>query len=194
MTALLAELEEYGEHHDAAVTAHAERMLNITRDTSQFLSAMVHATAAREILEIGTSNGYSTLWLANAVRARGGRVTTIEHSAKKAELARLNFARAGLADCIALQVGDANDLLAARASASADLIFLDASRAHYVAWWLDLRRVLRPGGLLIVDNAVSHAAEMAPLTVLLNADSDFATSLVPVGKGELLATSLRPRT
>jgi len=68
-----------------------------------------------------------------------------------------------------------------------DLIFLDSERPEYPGWWPQLKRVLRPGGLLIVDNATSHPEQMAPFIALVNADHDFTTSLVPVGNGEFLA-------
>lgn len=71
---LLSELERFGQENDRAISERPRRMLNITRDTGEFLSVLVRAIAARHILEIGTSNGYSTLWLANAVRATGGTV------------------------------------------------------------------------------------------------------------------------
>jgi predicted O-methyltransferase YrrM len=67
------------------------------------------------------------------------------------------------------------------------LIFLDSERPEYPGWWPHLRRVLRPGGLLIVDNATSHVEQMAPFVALVTADAGFATCLVPVGKGEFLA-------
>src|SRR5258705_12597810 len=76
LEALKAELESFGEANDAATTERPRRMLNITRDTGEFLSVLVRATAARRVLEIGTSNGYSTLWLASAARAIGGAVDT----------------------------------------------------------------------------------------------------------------------
>ena len=83
--------------------------------------------------------------------------------------------------------GDAGQWLAQAADASIDLLFLDSDREQYAGWWPQLRRVLRRGGLLVVDNATSHAAQMEPLRALLDADQDFGTSLVPVGNGELLA-------
>src|SRR5215471_20720711 len=162
-------------------------MLNITRDTGEFLAVLVQATAARRVLEIGTSNGYSTLWLASAARALGGSVTTVELSDYKIGLARQNFSRSGLASSITLVQDDAGRVLERAGDASFDLIFLDAERPEYPGWWPHLKRVLRPGGLLVVDNATSHAAEMAPFVALVAADPSFATSLVPVGNGEFLA-------
>ena len=184
---LLAELERFGEANDSATAERSRRMLNITRDTGEFLSVLVRAISARRVLEIGTSNGYSTLWLASAARATGGAVTTVEISDYKVGLARQNFSRSGLASCITLVQDDAGRVLERAGDASFDLVFLDAERPEYPGWWPHLRRVLRPGGLLVVDNATSHPEEMAPFVALVKADADFTTSLVPVGNGEFLA-------
>ncbi len=161
-------------------------MLNITPDTGEFLSALVRFGAARRVLEIGTSNGYSTLWLAEAAAAIDGHVITLEYAQDKAAMARDTFARSGLADRITLVHDDAGPWLAQAVDASIDLLFLDSDRGQYAGWWPQLRRAAA-GGLLVVDNATSHAQEMEPLRVLLDADPDFSVSLVPVGNGELLA-------
>jgi len=184
---LLAELEQFGKTNDKSVGERPRRMLNITRDTGAFLAVLVRATAARRVLEIGTSNGYSTLWLARAARSTGGTVTTVELSGFKVDLAARNFARSGLAAHIVQLQEDAGRALSRQGDGAFDLIFLDSERPEYPGWWPDIRRVLRPGGLLVVDNATSHAQEMAPLVDLVKADAEFATSLVPVGNGEFLA-------
>jgi predicted O-methyltransferase YrrM len=187
LDSFLAELEQFGQANDGATTERARRMLNITRDTGEFLAVLVRATLARRVLEIGTSNGYSTLWLASAAGAIGGSVTTVEQSAYKIGLASDNFARSGLASCIAQLHEDAGRVLARAPAAAFDLIFLDSERPAYPGWWPDLKRVLRPGGLLVVDNATSHADQMTPFVALVEADQEFVTSLVPVGNGEFLA-------
>lgn len=184
---LKSELEHFGRENDGTHSERPKQMLNITRDTGEFLSLLVRATAARRILEIGTSNGYSTLWLAEAALANGGSVTTVEASQYKTGLASDTFSRSGLEDCIKLIHDDAGTILAQVADASIDLLFLDSQRSEYLGWWDRIRRVLRPGGLLIVDNAVSHREEMAPFTALIESDEKFTISLVPVGNGELLA-------
>ena len=183
----LEQLADFGSTNDAAVGKSGTRMLNITPDTGAFLSVLVRATAARRVLEIGTSNAYSTLWLADAARATGGVVTTIELAPDKAAMARENIATAGLGDIITQVQGEAGAWLAQAPDASADLVFLDSARSLYLAWWPDLRRVLRAGGLLVVDNASSHAHEMADIVAAVQDDKAFNTSLVPVGKGEFLA-------
>ena len=188
LAALLAELEAFGRNNDATITDRPRRMLNITRDTGEFLAVLVGATNSRRVLEIGTSNGYSTLWLAHAVRAIGGRVTTVDWSALKVSMAAQNFVSAGLASFITQVQDDAGKMLASQDDASVDLLFLDSERPEYPGWWPHIKRVLRPGGLLVVDNATSHPAEMAPFVALVEADQQFVTCLVPVGNGEFMAT------
>jgi predicted O-methyltransferase YrrM len=184
---LLAELEQFGHANDSATGERSRKMLNITRDTGEFLAVLVRATVARRILEIGTSNGYSTLWLASAAQAIGGSVTTVELSDYKIALATKNFARSGLGSFIKSIQDDAGRVLEHSAGFAFDFIFLDSERPEYPGWWPNLRRVLRPGGLLVVDNATSHPQEVAPFIALVEADSGFTTSLVPIGNGEFMA-------
>jgi predicted O-methyltransferase YrrM len=189
--ALKAELERFGRENDARTTARAERMLNITRDTGELLSVLARATAATRILEIGTSNGYSALWLAEAAKATGGKVTTVEASQFKIDLAAANFARSGLAPLIDLVHDDAGQFLERAGQGAFDLIFLDSERSEYLRWWPFLDAALRFGGLLVVDNATSHAAELAPFVALVGADARYTSCLVPVGNGEYFAVKAR---
>lgn len=188
LQALLVELEQFGQKNDAAIAERPRRMLNITRDTGEFLSVLVQATNAQRVLEIGTSNGYSTLWLAQAAQKIAGHVTTIEQSDFKLELAASNFERSGLSDVITQLRGEAGGLLETMHDESCDLVFLDSKRSAYVDWWPTIKRVLRKGGLLVVDNATSHADEMDSFMTLVSADADVTTSTVPVGNGQFLAT------
>ena len=183
----LAELEQFGTTNDSATTERSRKMLNIMRDTGEFLAVLVRATVARRVLEIGTSNGYSTLWLASAAQAIGGSVTTVEFSDYKIALATKTFARSELASFITSIQDDAGRVLERTADSAFDFIFLDSERPEYPGWWANLRRVLRPGGLLVVDNATSYPQEMAPFVALVQSDPVFTTSLVPVGNGEFMA-------
>jgi predicted O-methyltransferase YrrM len=187
LQSLMAELEQFAKANDSSTSERPRKMLNITRDTGEFLAVLIRATLARRVLEIGTSNGYSTLWLASAARAIGGSVTTVEFSDYKVGLASKNFERSGLASYISLVHDDAGRVLERSADSASDFIFLDSERPEYPGWWRNLKRVLRPGGLLVVDNATSHPQEMAPFVALVEADTSFTTSLVPVGNGEFLA-------
>ena len=183
---LKRELERFGEQHDEAQPSRGSKMLNITRDTGELLALLVQRRGAQAVLEIGTSNGYSTLWLAEAVKRLDGRVTTIERDEKKISLAEANFQRAGLSPWIILLAGEAGSLLPSLPTAGYQLIFLDSERQHYQGWWPEIGRLLAPRGLLVVDNAISHENEMRDWMVQVRRDPDFLTSLVPVGKGEFL--------
>ncbi|MBL0635411.1 O-methyltransferase [Aeromonas dhakensis] len=187
---LKRELELFGERHDGAQHSRGSKMLNITRDTGELLAVLVQTRGAQAVLEIGTSNGYSTLWLAEAVKRLGGRVTTIELDEGKRAMAAANFERAGLDAWIEQLAGDAGTLLPTLPRAAYQLIFLDSDRRHYQAWWPEIQRLLAPRGLLVVDNAVSHREELAEWMAEVAQDPAFATALVPVGKGEWLVVRL----
>lgn len=185
LTALLDELAEFGKRNDAAAAERSKKMLNITPETGEFLELIVKAIRACRILEIGTSNGYSTIWLAKAARATGGRITTLEMQPHKIAMATENFHRAGVADLIELRHVEAGAFLLSE-SRQFDLIFLDSERGQYVGWWPRLSALIAPGGLLIADNATSHVSEIAAFIELVRRTQGFPTSLVPIGNGEFL--------
>jgi predicted O-methyltransferase YrrM len=186
---VLSELEEFGSENDAVMTERGKRMLNITRETGEFLAVLVRSTRARRVLEIGTSNGYSTLWLAWALETAGTatKLTTLEKSEYKRGLAAENFRRTGMTGRIAQVAGDAGEFLRAAETEAFDFIFLDSERSEYVGWWPEIQRVLAPGGLLVVDNATSHPGEMAGLVAAVKAEGRFTTCTVPVGNGGFMA-------
>jgi predicted O-methyltransferase YrrM len=187
LAGLLDELYAQGREYDAAQADRLARLRNLEPETARLLALLVRATAARAVLELGTSNGYSTLWLADAVRATGGRIVSVELESARSAQAAANLARAGLAALVELRVQDAADALAAAPDAGQDVIFLDAERPHYVGYWPQLVRVLRPGGLLAVDNVVSHAHELTDFTALVESEPGVTTTVVPVGAGLRLA-------
>jgi len=182
---LLRELEQFGKSNDASTTDRSQRMLNITHDTGGFLAILIKAARCRSVLEIGTSNGYSTLWLADAV-GDAGTVTTVDRAPHKVEMAATNFQRAGLSPRIRQVTAEAGSFLAGCPDAAYDFIFLDSDRHQYVAWWSTLQRILRPGCLIVVDNATSHAGEMEEFSSVVAAAPGYLRSLAPIGNGELM--------
>jgi len=183
---LLQEIEAFGKANDARVTDRSQKMLNITPQTGEFLSILVRLQPAKRVLEIGTSNGYSTLWLADAVSGADGIVETVEMNPEKARLARINFEHSGLSRFIHLVEADAAEVLTAAADSIYDFVFLDSERTEYRSWWPHILRVLRPGGLIVCDNAISHKHELEEFTAAVRRAPNCSMCLVPVGKGQLL--------
>ena len=130
---LLEKLAKIGEDTDARETTRPKRMLNITRDTGRLLWILVRAMGATRILEVGTSNAFSTIWLADAARSTSGRVTTLELNPEKIALARANLATAGLEGLVEIIEGRAADTLSSLPGPF-DVVFLDADRPSYLAY------------------------------------------------------------
>ncbi|GAB3886361.1 class I SAM-dependent methyltransferase [Kibdelosporangium lantanae] len=184
--ALLAELHEFGATHDATKADRLERFRNLEPDTARMMSVVARAAGARRVLELGTSNGYSTIWLADTVRATGGTLVTVDIDAGRSAMAAANLERAGLAGFVELRVQDAAETLRDSADDAWDLVFLDAERPHYVSYWPDLVRTIRPNGLLVVDNVLSHADQVAEFRAIVSADPRVTDAVVPTGAGALL--------
>jgi predicted O-methyltransferase YrrM len=189
LLAFLGMLARIGEENDARETARTRRMLNITRDTGRLLWILVRAMGAARILEVGTSNAFSTIWLADAARAGGGRVTTLENDAGKIALARANLAQAHVADVVDIVEGEAERTLATLPGLS-DVVFLDADRASYLTYLELVVPKLRPGGLLIADNATSHAHELHDYLERVKSHPQLFAVTVPIGNGEEIAVKL----
>ena len=183
---ILAELEAQGKAHDAQEAEQGRKMLNLEPDTALLLSILVRSRQKTRLLEIGTSNGYSTLWLAEAVRSAGGHVTSVDQSAEKQALADVNLTRAGLREVVTLLLGDAADVVAGLQDFY-DFVFLDANRVQYPALLTLLLPRLLPGALVLADNAHSHPQEIAEYLEAVAAHPDFDHVVVGVGKGLSIA-------
>jgi predicted O-methyltransferase YrrM len=182
----LEKMARVGEENDARETSRPRRMLNITRDTGRFLWILIRAMSATRILEVGTSNAFSTIWLADAARANGGRVTTLEIDADKIALARSNLATAGLEGTVQIIEGPAADSLESLPGPF-DVVFLDADRPGYLAYLELVVPKLRSGGLLIADNAASHAHELVDYLERVKSHPQLFAVTLPIGNGEEIA-------
>jgi predicted O-methyltransferase YrrM len=182
----LEDLYRRGREHDAAKADRLERLRNVEPDTARLLAVLVRALAARRLLELGTSNGYSTLWLADAARSIDGSVLSVDVDPARTAQALKHLSHVQLQQYVELRTEDAAITLDHAADASLDMIFLDAERPAYCGYWPDLLRVLRPGGLLAVDNVLSHAEEVRAFRTLVEDDDRVLQAVVPVGAGVLL--------
>jgi len=189
LTALLDELARFGKDNDARETERPRRMLNITPETGRLLWIMVGASRATRILEVGTSNAYSTIWLADAARGTGGRVISLELDSAKVALARGNLIRASLTDRVEIRPGRAADTLSTLPGPF-DFVFLDANRPEYLTYLELVLPKLVPGGLLVADNVVSHAAELQDYLTRVKSDARLFSVTVPIGNGEEISLKL----
>ena len=182
---LAAEIHRAASEHDAAQADRLDRYRILEPETAELLAVLVRATGARRLLELGTSIGYSTIWLADAAEAVGGTLVSVELDPERSATARANLERAELtAD---LRVGDAGEALRGSGDESWDLIFLDAERPAYAGYWPDVLRTLAPGGLVAVDNVISHADQVEEILAIMAAEPAVTSTQVPIGAGLQLA-------
>jgi predicted O-methyltransferase YrrM len=188
---LLDELYAEGLRHDDEQTDHGRRRLNLEVPSAELLALLVRAGRRTRLLELGTSNGFSTIWLAWATAPLGGRVTSVERSPDKHAEARANLRAAGLEDTVDLCLGEIGSVLP-RLTGPFDLVFLDADRPHAGDHLAALEAHLAPDVLLVADNADSHPAELAGYRDALAGHPEFRSTLVHVGKGLLVAHRAGP--
>jgi predicted O-methyltransferase YrrM len=170
--------------------AAAERSRAVARTTGQFLFSLVAPQTDCEVLEIGGSRGYSTIWLAAGVRYLGGRVLSLEHDPRKIEAWRTNIADAGLEDWAELVEGDARETLPAIDDVF-DVVFLDAEKDDYEHHFQAVRTKLEPGALVIADNVLSHEETLGAYSRARQADPSLESVTVPLDRGLELSVVLR---
>jgi predicted O-methyltransferase YrrM len=183
---LLAELEAWGQANDAREQERGKKMLNLDPEAAHLVSVLVRLGRRTRLLEVGTSNGYSTIWLAWAARAMGGRVVSIDRNPEKHTLADANLRRAGLRDLVELRLGDATEVISAL-QGPFDFVLFDADRVSAAAQLQLLRPKLTADALVLADNALSHPEENAGYLAAVRALPEFDHLVVPIGKGLSLA-------
>lgn len=166
--------------------ATADAYWNISRDNAMFLSSLLRAMGATRVLEVGTSNGYSTLWFAAAVRAHGGEVVTLEFDPGRAAQARANFTKAGLAETITLIEGDACATLKTLVGPF-DFVFLDAEKPEYAQYLRLAVPLTRTNGLIVGDDTQSMADQMPEYLALVFTHPELESVAVPLDDGIILS-------
>jgi predicted O-methyltransferase YrrM len=188
--AVLARLEAEDAEERASGVSREQRARQIARTTGQFLFAFVAPQADCEVLEIGGSRGYSSIWLAAGVGHLGGRVLSLEHDPVKAEAWRRNVAEAGLDGVADLIEGDAFETLPPIDDVF-DLVFLDAEKEQYEELFAHARKKLEPGAAVIADNVLSHQETLGAYSRARQSDPTLESVTVPLDRGLELSVVLR---
>jgi predicted O-methyltransferase YrrM len=181
-------LEELDERDRLDGTARMKRLRQIPPETGKFVAILAASAPKGEFLEIGTSAGYSALWIALACQLNRNKLITFEILKKKAELARETFELAKLNDTIELIEGDARDCIANYKNIS--FCFLDAEKEVYEDCYDLVIPNMIKGGILVADNAINHYETLKPMLEKALADGRVDALIVPIGKGELVCRKI----
>lgn len=165
-------------------TARLARLRQIPPETGRFLALMLSTAPSGEVIEIGTSAGYSTLWLTLACETHKRSLTTFEVMSEKIELARETFQLAEVEKTVNLIQGDARDYLPKMEKIA--FCFLDAEKEVYEECYRLVIPNLVKGGMLIADNAINHQATLQPMLDMALEDERVNAMIIPIGKGELV--------
>jgi len=188
--AVLARLEAEDADERARGVPREQRARQVARTTGQFLFAFVAPQTDCEVLEIGGSRGYSSIWLGAGVRHLGGRVLSLENDPAKVEAWRRNVAEAGLEDWCELIDGDALEVVPGIADVF-DVVFLDAEKEQYEQLFTQARTKLEPGAVVIADNVISHEDVLGAYSRARQSDPTLESVTVPLDRGLEFSVVLR---
>lgn len=166
---------------------------NISRASANFLNMLIKISGAKNVVEVGTSNGYSGIWIANALKETGGKLTTIEYYEKRIVLAEENFKKCGVDDIITVKQGSACEVLeelCSQENFEIDFAFIDANKAEYIKYFDIINPKLKKGGIIAADNITSHPDKVAPFVEKIKNDSDYQVEILDLPAGMLIAYKL----
>ena len=178
----LKHLEQSGKSHDESESQHSQRYLNLEPVTAEVLTLLLKIARVRHLLEIGTANGYSTIWIASALAPYGGRITSIEKNPGKHHLAQENLGRTELLPFVDLLLGDATEIVASLPGPF-DCVFFDADRISAPQQLDLLLPKLSSPALLLADNALSHPEEIAAYLARIEQLDQTSHGIWKIGKG-----------
>jgi len=161
---------------------------NVSRDTGILLNLFIKSYCIKSALEIGTSNGYSGLWISKALKATGGRLTTIEYFEKRQSIAIQNFKKCGVIDIIRTIQGSAIKVLAALSPDEVfDFVFIDANKSEYVEYFELIKPHLTEKALVVADNITTHSEKVKPFIDAIQSDKNFKHEILNIPGGLLVA-------
>jgi predicted O-methyltransferase YrrM len=176
-----------------------DRMLAITKETGELLNMILRLKNAKNILEIGTSTGYSTIWCAEAIYEKSGEIITIENNPEKIKRANKNFQNAGVADSITIKEGSAIKILKKINAEEKyheyfDFVLIDADKENIKEYFDLILPMVSIGGVVITDNMLypeKYRLEMKKFSEYLKANSSVRTTTIPIGNGEEITIKIK---
>ena len=192
-----------------------EDFWNLDNTSANLLSLLVKLKGSKNALEIGTSNGYSGIWLAQALKETGGKLTTIEFWDNRLDVAVENFKKAGVNDIVETRLGQAvmileemfqeiypqknvkeiddkafEDATNSRSEKLFDFVFIDANKSEYIKYFNLIHPMLQKGGVIVADNILSHYKKVEPFVKAITDNQNYQTQLIPIDTGMIAAYKL----
>lgn len=164
---------------------------NVSPQTGCFISMLIKAMNAKNVLELGTSNGYSALWISDALKHTGGHLTTLEFWEKRQCLAREYARECGLSDYITFKIGQAYDIIVNELqSETYDLVFIDANKREYIKFFQAVHPLLKKGGVILADNITSHPEKVKEFVEAISNHEEYQAQVLDLPDGLLMAYKL----
>lgn len=165
------------DHLDWMQKNQSRGMMNVPPEDGKLLRIFTQAANAKHVVEIGTSNGYSGIWICLGLRQTGGKLTTFDIDEGRSKLARENFEKTGVLDRVTMVLGDAHQEIT-KLKGPIDLAFIDADKPGYADYLKKLMPMLRPGGLILAHNTISSSQDMKEFLDLIRTHPDLETTFV----------------
>lgn len=166
---------------------------NISRTSANFLNMLIKISGAKNVVEVGTSNGYSGIWIAKALKETSGNLTTIEYYEKRIVLAQENFKKCEVDDIITIKQGSATDVLeeiCADKNFEIDFAFIDANKSEYIKYFDIINPNLKKGGIITADNITSHPEKVASFVDKIKSDPNYQVEILDLPGGMLIGYKL----
>lgn len=160
---------------------------NVSRQTGNFINMLIKVMGAKKVLELGTSNGYSGLWIAEALKQTGGHLTTVEFWEKRQCLAREYFEKCSFSDIATFKIGSAYDVVKNEIHDEFDLVFIDANKQEYIRFFEAVHPLLKKGGIILADNITSHAEKVKPFVEAISNHPEYQVQILDLPDGLLMA-------
>ena len=201
ISSILEKLEEQSalEKSKKFDIAPEDRMLAITKETGELLNMILRIKNAKNMLEIGTSTGYSTIWCAEAIREQSGKIITVEQNPNKIKRAKENFQKAGIEDTITIRCGLAMEILQELSLQKKykdyfDFVLIDADKENIIEYFDLILPMTSIGGVIVTDNMLypeKYKQEMKLFSDYLKQNPRLRTMTTPVGNGEEITIKLK---